>query len=135
MEKMDKRSENMNLVFDLDGVICAPPSKLGDHQYALYDHCLPLANVTEFMQWLKKENHYITIWCSRPNDLEAKVATEKWLEMNQIPYDRLLFDRPKDPIFVSDTPPNAKYYKDYGDNGIVAMLFNEWIEEVSTNVG
>ena len=123
----------MNLVFDLDGVICVPPTELIDHQYALYDHCLPLVNVTEFMQWLKKKNNHITIWCSRPNDVGAKMATEKWLEMNQIPYDRLLFDRPSEPIFVMDTPPNAKYYTGIADNGIVAMLFAEWIEEVNTN--
>ena len=123
----------MNLVFDLDGVICVPPTELIDHQYALYDHCLPLANVTEFMQWLKKENHHITIWCSRSNDLGVKLATERWLEMNQIPYDRLLFDRPLEPTFVMDTPPNAKYYTGIADNGIVAMLFEEWIKEVSTD--
>ena len=126
MEEVYKRSETMNLVFDLDGVICVPPTDLINHQYAIYDHCLPLANVTEFMQWLKKENHHITIWCSRPNDLGAKLATEEWLKMNQIPYDRLIFERPLEPIFVSDTPPNAKYYSDWGDNGIVSMLFDEW---------
>jgi uncharacterized HAD superfamily protein len=125
----------MNLVFDLDGVICSPPSGLAPAQSVLYEHCLPLVNVTEFVQWLKKENHHITIWCSRPNDLGTKLATEEWLKMNQIPYDRLLFDRPQDPIFVSDTPPNAKYYNDWGDNGIVSMLFDEWIKEVNTNAG
>ena len=123
----------MNLIFDLDGVICVPPTNSVDHQYALYDHCLPLANVTEFMQWLKKENHHITIWCSRPNDLGVKMATEEWLKTNQIPYDRLLFDRPSEPVYVLDTPPNAKYYKDFGDNSIIEMLFDEWKEEVYNN--
>ncbi len=123
----------MNLIFDLDGVICIPPSELVDQQYNIYDHCLPLANVTEFMIWLKKKKHHITIWCSRPNDLGVKMATERWLEMNQIPYDRLLFDRPLEPVYVLDTPPNAKYYKDFGDNSIIEMLFNEWKEEVYNN--
>ena len=123
----------MNLIFDLDGVICVPPSGLARAQSILYEHCLPLANVTEFMQWLKKENHHITIWCSRHNDLGTKMATEEWLKTNQISYDRLLFDRPSEPVYVLDTPPNAKYYADFGDNSIIEMLFNEWKEEVYNN--
>ena len=123
----------MNIVFDLDGVICSPPSGLAPVQTILYEHCLPLANVTEFMQWLKKEKHHITIWCTRANDLGIKMATEGWLKTNQIPYDRLLFDRPLEPVFAMDTPPNAKYYTVNPDNGIVAMLFAEWIEEVKAN--
>jgi hypothetical protein len=48
--------------------------------------------------------------------------------LQQVPYDRLLFDRPKNPIFVDETPPNAKYHRNIGDNGIVEMLFEEWKE-------
>jgi len=102
----------MNLVFDLDGVICHGQR--------------PLANVVEFMQWLKTKGHNITIWTTRPNTLEEKVATETWLETEQIPFDRLLFDRPKSPIYVEETPPNAKYHKRVGDNDIISMLFDEW---------
>jgi len=112
----------MNLIFKLDGVIC------NEEDVLLMKHCKPLINVTEFMQWLTSGGNHITIWCERDNTLEMKLMTEHWLEINQIPYDRLLFDRPKDPVFVSDTPPNAKYYKDWGDNDIVSMLFEEWIE-------
>ena len=112
----------MNLIFNLDGVICNQEDPL------LMKHARPLVNVTEFMQWLKNEEHHITIWCERDNTLEMKMMTEQWLKINQIPYDRLLFDRPKDPVFVSDTPPSAKYYKDWGDNDIVSLLFEEWKE-------
>jgi len=113
----------MNLVFGLDGVICTVPHPFDPPRY---DDCLPLANVTEFMQWLKKKNHHITIWSTRLNDLASKIATEKWLELNQIPYDRLLFDRPNNPIYVDETPPNSKYYRGVGDNNVVSMLFEEW---------
>ena len=54
--------------------------------------------------------------------------TEKWLEIEQVSYDRLLFDRPDNPVFVDETPPNAKYYRAWGDNQIVDMLFEEWKE-------
>ena len=119
------REAQMNLVFNLDGVICKEEDPL------LMAHASPLVNVTEFMQWVSK-NHHITIWCERENTLEMKMMTEQWLELNQIPYDRLIFDRPKNPVFVDETPPNARYYRAWGDNQIVDMLFEEWKEWIHT---
>jgi len=121
MEELGK-GDTMNLVFGLDGIICTPIARYGEAR--------PLANVTEFMQWLKKKDHHITIWAERPNTLESKISTESWLKMHQIPYDRLLFDRPSDPVFVDETPPNSKYYRYYGDNSVVSILFEEWIEAI-----
>jgi len=112
--------KKMNLIFNLDGVIC------NEEDPILMKHCKPLVNVTEFMQWLVGEGHHITIWCERENTLEMKMVTESWLMINQIPYNRLLFDRPKDPVYVSDTPPNAKYLRGWGDNEIIAAMFEEW---------
>jgi hypothetical protein len=112
----------MQVVFNMDGVICKPEDKI------LWKFSQPILNVTEFMQWLKKNGHHITIWCERENTLENKLVTEQWLMLQQIPYDRLLFDRPKDPIYINETPANAKYHKNVGDNDIVAMLFEEWKE-------
>jgi len=111
----------MNLVFKLDGVICTD-----ENDRMLWKHARPLMNVAGFMEWLKKEGHSITIWCILPNDMETKLMTESWLETENIPYDRLLFDRPREPIFVDDTPPNAKYMSSWGDNEIVAAMFEEW---------
>ena len=115
----------MNLIFNLDGVICKEEDDL------LKKHAQPLVNVTEFMQWLVEQGHHITIWCERENTLEMKMMTEDWLYVNQIPYDRLIFDRPKNPIFVDDTPPNAKYFAAWGDNDVVSRLFEEWIEWIN----
>ena len=112
--------KKMNLIFNLDGVIC------NEEDPILMKHCKPLVNVTEFMQWLVAEGHHITIWCERENTLEMKMMTESWLMINQIPYDRLLFDRLTDPVYVSDTPPNAKYLRGWGDNEIVAAMLEEW---------
>jgi hypothetical protein len=117
--------ETMNLIFNLDGVICNEEDDL------LKKHSQPLVNVTEFMQWLIEQGHHITIWCERKNTLEMKMMTEDWLYVNQIPYDRLIFDRPKNPIFVDDTPPNAKYFAAWGDNDVVSRLFEEWIEWIN----
>tara|TARA_B100000029_G_scaffold289846_1_gene283505 strand:- start:87 stop:446 length:360 start_codon:yes stop_codon:yes gene_type:complete len=116
----------MHLVFGLDGVICKPEDKM------LWKHSQPLMNVIEFMQYIKGKGHHITIWCERPNTLEVKFITEQWLELQQVPYDRLLFDKPKRPIYVDETPPNAKYHKSIGDNDIIAMLFEEWKEWITT---
>ena len=116
----------MNLVFKLDGVICTE-----ENDRSLWKHARPLINVVGFMEWLKKEGHHITIWCERPNDMEVKILTESWLATENIPYDRLLFDRPREPIFVDDTPPNAKYYATWGDNEVITAMFEEWKEWIT----
>ena len=115
----------MNLIFNMDGVICERTTT------ELMKHASPLVNVTEFMQWLNTNNHHITIWCERDNTLEMKMMTEDWLYLNQIPYDRLIFDRPYNPIYVDETPPNAKYYEAWGDNQTINMLFEEWKEWIN----
>jgi hypothetical protein len=46
-----------------------------------------------------------------------------------VPYDRLLFDRPDDAIFVNETPSNAKYFAYDDDVKVVAGLFEEWKKE------
>jgi len=112
----------MHLVFTLEHVILKPEDKL------LWAHCQPLFNVIEFMQWLKTSNHHITIWCERELTAENKYVTEQWLALEQIPYDRLLFDKPYNPVMVTETPPNTKYYKHVGDLNIVADMFEEWKE-------
>tara|TARA_Y100000310_G_C20350626_1_gene654167 strand:- start:288 stop:659 length:372 start_codon:yes stop_codon:yes gene_type:complete len=119
----------MNLIFKLERVICTPAK-----EYQFVKNCKPLGNVIEFMNWLSGENHHITIWTERPNSLDFKLATEEWLMLNQIPYDRLLFDRPDNPVFVNDTPPEAQYWRNHGDNEIVATLFDEWKVRVQNTV-
>ena len=116
----------MKFVFQLDGVICTPPEGVQFGIVEYVQHSKPIANATEFMQWLRKEEHDIIIWSRRPNDLAVKFATEQWLDLHQVPYDRLIFDRPDDPIYVNETPSNAKYYSYDDDVAIVAALFEEW---------
>ena len=118
----------MKLVFELDGVICTPPKGIQFGLTEYVQHSKPIANATEFMQWLKKEGHDIVIWSRRPNDLSVKFATEQWMDLNQVPYDRLIFDRPNDPVYVNETPANAKFYSYDDDVAIVAALFEEWKE-------
>ena len=123
----------MHFVFDLDGVICTPAKGI---QFGIVDYvksCKPIANVSQFMHWLRGNNNLIVIWCNRPNDLAVKLATETWLELNEIPYDRLIFDRPDYPVFVNETPSNAKYYN-YDENvSIIAELFEEWKKCITEN--
>ena len=116
----------MNLVFNLDGVICTPPKGIEVGVYSYIGSCLPIEDTNEFMQWCKKNGHHITIWAERPNDLAVKVATETWLEMNQVPYDRLLFDRPDSYIDIDEAPSHAKFYKHIGDMSVVAEMYEEW---------
>tara|TARA_R100001129_G_scaffold163335_1_gene128876 strand:+ start:106 stop:504 length:399 start_codon:yes stop_codon:yes gene_type:complete len=116
----------MNLVFNLDGVICTPPKGMKVGIYTHMESCLPIEDTNEFMQWCHKKGHHITIWAQRPNDLAVKVATEAWLEMNQVPYDRLLFDRPDTFIDIDEAPAHAKFYKHITDMSVVAQMYEEW---------
>jgi len=116
----------MKLVFNLDGVICTPPKGIKFGMANYIDSCLPIEDTNEFMIWCKKNGHHITIWCERPNNLAVKVATETWLELNQVPYDRLLFDRPRDFVNVDEAPSHAKFYKHIGDMSIIAEMYEEW---------
>jgi len=98
-------------------------------QLGIYTHmesCLPIEDTNDFMQWCKKNGHHITIWAQRPNDLAVKVATQTWLELNQVPYDRLLFDRPDDYIDIDEAPSHAKFYKHITDMSVVAQMYEEW---------
>jgi hypothetical protein len=116
----------MNLVFNLDGVICTPPKGVQLGIYTHMESCLPIEDTNEFMQWCHNEGHHITIWAERPNDLAVKVATETWLQINQVPYDRLLFDRPDSYIDIDEAPSHAKFYKHIGDMSVVAEMYEEW---------
>ena len=122
----------MRLVFDLDGVICTPPKGIQFGVVTWIDKCKPIENAVEFMQWLYKK-HEIIIWCNRPNDLAVKFATEQWLDLHQVPYNRLIFDRPQNAIFVNETPSNAKYFAYDDDVKVVAELFEEWKQEWNKN--
>ena len=119
----------MNFVFNLDNVICTPAKGIKFGMVDYIENVLPIEDTTEFMQWCKKNGHHITIWAQRPNDLAVKVATEAWLEMNQVPYDRLLFDRPDDYIDIDEAPAHAKFYKHIGDMSVVAEMYEEWKNE------
>ena len=116
----------MKLLFNLDDVICTPAKGINFGVVEYLKHCRPIEDTTEFMLWLRKNDHHITIWCERPNDLAVKLATEEWLKLNQVPYDRLLFDRPSNYIDVEEVPAHAKFYKHLGDLGIVAEMYEEW---------
>ena len=122
----------MKFIFQLDGVICTPPEGVQFGVVEYVKDSKPIANAAEFMHWLRKEGHAITIWSRRPNDLAVKFATEQWLDLHQVPYDRLLFDRPDEAIFVNETPANAKYFGYDDDVAIVAALYEEW-KEWTTN--
>ena len=119
----------MRLVFNLDDVICTPAKGI---KFGIVDYikdCIPIEDTVLFMTWLRENKHTVTIWCERPNDLAVKLSTEQWLKIHQVPYDRLLFDRPMHMVNVDETPSHAKFYKHLGDLGIVAEMYEEWKNE------
>ena len=118
----------MNFVFNLDGVICTPPKGIQFGIVEYVNSSKPIENAIAFIQWLHKD-HQIVIWTNRPNDLSVKLATEQWLKLHQVTYDRLLFDKPDDAIYVNETPSNAKYFSYDEDVKVVGALFEEWKQE------
>ena len=54
----------MKFVFQLDGVICTPPEGVQFGIVEYVQHSKPIANAAEFMHWLRKEGHSITICLS-----------------------------------------------------------------------
>ena len=61
----------MNLVFNLDNVICTPAKGIKFGMADYIKNVLPIEDTTEFMQWCKQKGYHITIWCERPNDLSG----------------------------------------------------------------
>ena len=74
-----------------------------------------------------------TVIVNKKDIIAVKFATEQWLDLHQVPYHRLLFDKPDNAIFVNETPSNAKYYAYDDDVKVVAELFEEWKQEWSKN--
>lgn len=110
-----------NYVFAMDGVLCTPCDDFMEAH-----NCKPIVNAIEFLNWLVKEGHHITIWCERTNELSWVMATREWCSKYGVLYNRLLFDKPKMPTFVNETPCNASDYNYDNDVGEVALLFEEW---------
>ena len=61
--------------------------------------------------------------------MEAKLKTESWLKdrANSLMIG-LIFDRPRTPVFVDETPANCKYFTHTNDVYVVAGLYEEWKE-------
>ena len=83
MEKVVEDGESLNLVFAMDDVICTPHADINASR--------PIANVTEFMQWLKKLGHHITIWSTRLNDHHRLIRAEITILLGILAYLLLLF--------------------------------------------
>ncbi|MFX0084312.1 MAG: hypothetical protein ACFFAU_01460 [Candidatus Hodarchaeota archaeon] len=58
----------------------------------------------EFLIEAKKRGHYIKIFTHRMFSLRGE--TERWLKLNNIPYDELIMDKPKFHIFIDDRAIN-----------------------------
>jgi len=111
----------MNIVVGMDGVLCTPCDDFMEAH-----KCKPITNAVEFLNWLVKEGHHITIWCERSNELSWVMATREWCSKYSVLYSRLLFDRPKHPIFMNETPANAELFSYDHDVEAIAHLFKEW---------
>jgi len=100
-------SDEMRIVFDLDGVICE--LKKPTESYA---DVIPKKDVIEKMRDLKKDGHYLIIHTGRHmrtcsgnvSKVIEKIGkiTEDWLEKWKVPYDELIFGKPYADIYIDD---------------------------------
>ncbi len=86
----------------------------------------PYQEAIDFLNNLKKQGHKIILITARHE--EFRETTEKWLDKNNIPYDKLYHDDDKAPlalnenlkIFIDDHLDNVREIK---SAGITALLF------------
>jgi capsule biosynthesis phosphatase len=98
----------LRIVIDLDGVIC---NLKKDNQ--TYEDVIPLPDVIEKMNELKKQGHYIIINTSRHmlstnhnigliNKKVGKITLD-WLDKYSIPYDEIIFGKPYGTVYIDDS--------------------------------
>lgn len=80
---------------DLDGTICTDRYESGGVL-----NCKPLLGAREKIHEMREAGHKIIIFTHRHNGL--RVDTLKWLQDNDILYDKIIFDKPYFDVLIDD---------------------------------
>ena len=99
-----------------------------------FDECKPLTNAIEFVNWVHSLGHHITIWTHHDNDQGWFFGIKGWLLKNKVTYDRLLFSRPNNPVFINDTPSNIYANSMSVDGAYITYYFAKWKESLKKSV-
>lgn len=87
---------------DLDNTLC---NTSGNN----YENSVPILERIEYVNNLKAEGHYITIWTGRgtTTGLDHRQLTEKQLEEWNVKYDNLIIGKPNYDIYIDDKSFNV----------------------------
>ncbi len=81
----------MNIGFELDSLICTPIKQMTDVS------SIPVQTIIEgakeMLDELKSQGHKIILYTHR--NVSTALETEAWLSKNRVPYDQIIFDRPR----------------------------------------
>ena len=81
----------MQIGFEIDNLICTTVKSLTNREDISKQ--VPFDGAKETLDELKKQGHSIVIYTRR--DASVALETEAWLSKNKIPYDQIIFGRPR----------------------------------------
>lgn len=81
----------MQIGFEIDNLICTSVSSLTNRE--AIEKQTPIEGAKEVLDTLKQQGHAIVIYTKR--DASVALETEAWLSKNKIPYDQIIFDKPR----------------------------------------
>lgn len=112
----------MNLGFELDSIICTPVKQMTDIESIASQEVIEGAK--EMLNEIKTQGHRIVIYTHR--NVSTALETEAWLSKNRIPYDQIIFDRPRNMIMLfAEDCRQFKSWKDVKDELVRYGLLKE----------
>ena len=109
-----------NIVVDLDGVLCEDISYEEDPDYSNRKKSIYFEDLNTFLFFMRYERREIIIHTSRYE--EDREVTEKWLNDNDVIFDKLIMGKPKADLYIDDKAVNIAELK-------------AWLEKIKTLKG
>ena len=124
MKKLKKSTKSgltkYTIAFDIDGTICQP---IRNKQEQDILKVYPYLNMISLIKNLKKEGHKIIIFTRRGNLKNGRKLTIKWLKKWNIPYDKLITNKPHYDLFIDDKAEN--YSRKYWSSKLIKRIIEE----------
>ena len=81
----------MRIGLEIDNLISSPATSLTD--FEAIAKVTPIDGAKEVMDGIREQGHQIVLFTSR--DMSTALETERWLDKNKIPYDMIIYNRPR----------------------------------------
>ena len=88
--------------FDIDGVVATGTVEevYSDKAGWAYDKCTPISKTLELIKKLHENGCDIVLMTARYE--EDREKTEKWLKQYEVPYSKLIMDKPNADLYIDD---------------------------------